>query len=81
MVQATDPYDGRKVAKNQILEMVQNELQLDCNYQNASMNLLVRIDRNTATNPILKEWWPLVWTGDNTDLSLFIINLASGLKY
>lgn len=57
MVQATDPYDGRKVAKNQILEMVQNELQLDCNYQNASMNLLVRIDRNTAANPILKEWW------------------------
>ena len=47
---------GRQQMQNPILEMIQNELQLDFNYQAATNNILVRINQNTINNPVLRDW-------------------------
>lgn len=44
MESVVDQYDGRTKIQNQILDMVQNELNLDFNYQANTNNILVRID-------------------------------------
>ena len=43
MENVIDEYDGMQKIQNQILDMVQNELKLDFNYQSSSKNILVRV--------------------------------------
>lgn len=48
-------YD-RGTARNEVLDMIKNELELDIFYLHNNKVILIRIDQDTINNPVLSEW-------------------------
>jgi len=50
------PRSKKIVLRNEILEMVKNEIALECFYMKECNVILIRINEETINNPVLAEW-------------------------